>query len=347
MHVLNQLLLGGACVVIIVAGLRAAAELVGFVLFAGLLATCISPLVEELVRRGMTRAFALAITILVVMVGGLVLATVLGASVVRLAQALPTYEARLHEMSAALQSRLAHFGINTADALTREILNSQRAIALATVLLGGIVNTTSTALFLFILVALMLAELASYEARIGDAGTGIIARLFQVRRDVRKLVSLTALMGLITAVANVLLLVILGVDFPVMWGVLSFLFNFIPAIGGVLAILPPFVLALLEFGWTRALIVVIGFVLINNLIDMVLKPKLMQRGLDISILGSFVALLFWSWVLGPIGAVLAIPLTLLIKRGVVELLEKPYVLAAPARPAANGASANLPPWDTA
>jgi hypothetical protein len=98
------------------------------------------------------------------------------------------------------------------------------------------------------LVALMLAELASYEARIGDAGTGIIARLFQVRRDVRKFVSLTALMGLITAVANVLLLVILGVDFPIMWGVLSFLFNFIPAIGGVLAILPPFVLALLDVG---------------------------------------------------------------------------------------------------
>jgi AI-2 transport protein TqsA len=85
MHVLNQLLLGGACVVIIVAGLRAAAEIVGFVLFAGLLATCISPLVEELVRRGMTRALALVITILVVLVGGVALATVLGASVVRLA----------------------------------------------------------------------------------------------------------------------------------------------------------------------------------------------------------------------------------------------------------------------
>jgi len=347
MHVLNQLLLGGACVVIIVAGLRAAAELVGFVLFAGLLATCISPLVEELVRRGMARALALAITILVVMIGGLVLAAMLGASVVRLAQALPTYEARLHEMSAALQSLLARFGINAAEVLTREMLSSQRAIALATVLLGGILNTTSTALFLFILVALMLAELASYEARAGDAGTGITARLLEVRRDVRKFVSLTALMGLITAVANVLLLVILGVDFPVMWGVLSFLFNFIPAIGGVLSILPPFVLALLEFGWTRALIVVIGFVLINNLVDMVLKPKLMQRGLDISILGSFVALLFWSWVLGPIGAVLSIPLTLLLKRGVAELLEEPPVLAVPTSSTTSGVSVSLTPGDTA
>src|SRR5437016_9001057 len=107
MNALHQLLLGGACVVLIVAGLRAAAEIVRFVLFAGLLATCISPLVDNLVRRGMARALALVITILVVMVGGVALVTVLGASVMRLVQALPTYEARLHELSAALQSLLA------------------------------------------------------------------------------------------------------------------------------------------------------------------------------------------------------------------------------------------------
>jgi len=151
----------------------------------------------------------------------------------------------------------------------------------------------------------------------------------------------------VTAMANVLLLVILGVDFPAMWGVLSILFNFIPAIGGVLAMLPPFMLALLEFGWTRALIVVIGFVLINNLIDMGLKPKLMQRGLDISILGSFVALLLWSWVLGPIGAVLAIPLTLLLKQGVAELVAEQFARAAPTSAAASGVSASLTPTDTA
>jgi predicted PurR-regulated permease PerM len=253
---------------------------------------------------------------------------------------------RLRELSAALQSLLARFGMNGADFLTREVLNPQRAITLATALLGSILNTTSTAIFLFILVALMLVELVDYEAMVGNAGTGITARLFEVRKDVRKFVSLTALMGLVTAVANVLLLVILGVDFPVMWGVLSFLFNFIPAIGGLLAMLPPFVLALLEFGWTKALIVVIGFALINNLIDLVLKPKLMQRGLDISILGSFVALLFWSWVLGPIGAILAIPLTLLLKRGVAELVEEQHAPSAPASPAASGVSASLAPGDT-
>ncbi len=324
MNALNRLLIGVACSVIIVAGMRAASDIVGFVLFAGLLATCISPLAESLVRHGLTRSLALLITILVVIVGGLALAAVLGASVVSLVQTLPTYQMRLEELTASLQSLLDRFGLQAGEFLTREVLNPQRVITLATVLLGGVLSVTSTALFLFLFVALMLVELVGYEAQVGSPSSGMAARLFEVRQDIRKFVSITALMGLITAVADVLLLVILGVDFPLMWGVLAFLFNFIPAIGGLLAMLPPFVLALLEFGWTKALIVVIGFVLINNLVDNVLKPKLMRQGLDISILVIFLSLLFWNWVLGPSGAILAIPLTLLIKRCVAELVAEPH-----------------------
>jgi len=324
MNALNRLLIGVACSVIIVAGMRAASDIVGFVLFAGLLATCISPLAESLGRHGMGRSLALLLTILVVIVGGLALAAVLGASVVSLVQTLPTYQMRLEELTASLQSLLDRFGLQAGEFLTREVLNPQRVITLATVLLGGVLSVTSTALFLFLFVALMLVELVGYEAQEDRTGSGMAARLFEVRQDIRKFVSITALMGLITAVADVLLLVILGVDFPLMWGVLAFLFNFIPAIGGLLAMLPPFVLALLAFGWTKALIVVIGFVLINNLVDNVLKPKLMRQGLDISILVIFLSLLFWNWVLGPSGAILAIPLTLLIKRCVAELVAEPH-----------------------
>jgi AI-2 transport protein TqsA len=324
MNALNRLLIGVACSVIIVAGMRAASDIVGFVLFAGLLATCISPLVESLVRHGLTRSLALLITILVVIVGGLALAAVLGASVVRLVQALPTYQMRLEEVMASLQGLLDRFGLHVGEFLTHEVLNPQQVITLATVLLGGVLNITRTALFLFLFVALMLVELVGYEAKVGSASSGMAARLFEVRQGIRKFVSITALMGLITAVADVILLVILGVDSPLMWGVLAFLFNFIPVIGGLLAMLPPFVLALLEFGWTKALIVVIGFVLINNLVDNVLKPKLMRQGLDISILVIFLSLLFWNWVLGPSGAILAIPLTLLIKRCVAELVAEPH-----------------------
>jgi predicted PurR-regulated permease PerM len=324
MSTLSWVLISGASLVIIVAGMRAAASLLGFVLFAGLLATCLAPLVEWIGRRGVSRALALLTTILGVMIGGLVLATVLGASAVRLFQTLPTYEARLAEVQASLQQLQARLGMDVAQFLSREMLNPQRVITLARGLLGGILHAMSTSLFFFLLVALMLVAMTAAEARFRaseTAGGGITARLFEVRTDVRKFVSITALGGLVTAVANVILLVVLGVDFPVLWGVLSFLFGFIPAIGGLLSLVPPALLAWLALGWTRALIVIVGFALINNITDIVLKPRLMQKGLDISILLIFLSLMFWSWVLGPIGAILAVPLTIVVKRLVVELAE--------------------------
>src|SRR5262249_26484180 len=150
MNALNRLLIGLACSVIIVAGMRAASDIVGFVLFSGLLGTCISPLAVSLVHHGLARSLAVVITILVVVVGGVALAAVLGASVVRLVQVLPTYQIRLEEVMASLQSLLDRFGLQAGEFLTREVLNPQRVIALATVLLGGVLNVTSKALFLLL-----------------------------------------------------------------------------------------------------------------------------------------------------------------------------------------------------
>jgi len=322
MSSLNRILISGACIVIIVAGMKAASSILGFVLFAVLLSTCISPLVTLIASKGVPRNLALAITILVVILGGFFLVTLIGTSISRLVQALPGYESRLAELKDAIMSVFARFDVNISDLFSREELDPQRIIRISTSFLSIVLNAVSTSLFLFILVALMLVEVVGFEAKIQEGigvGTTLRARLFEVRKDIRKFVSITALTGLVTALANVILLVILGVDFPALWGVLSFLLSFIPAIGGILSFIPPALLAFLEFGWTKALIVIIGFIVINNLADNVLKPKLMKKGLDISILLIFLSLIFWSWVLGPIGAILAIPLTLFINRFVAEV----------------------------
>jgi predicted PurR-regulated permease PerM len=318
------MLVGGASLTIIVAGMKAAASLLGFVLFAALLALCIAPLVDWLMRKGLSRKAALLITILVVMIGGLVLGAILGASAVRLYQTLPTYEARLGELVSALQGALARLGLDVAQFFSQEAFNPQRVMSLATGLLRGTLNALSNSFILFILVVLMLVEMTAAEARFRagqHAGSWIATLLFEVRTDVRRFVLISAKAGLVAAIANVILLVILDVDFPVLWGVLTFLFSFIPAIGGLLSLVPPAVLALLASGWGKALLVIVGFIVINNVIDIILKPRLMQKGLDLSILTIFLSLMFWSWVLGPIGAILAIPLTIIVKRLAAELLE--------------------------
>jgi len=287
-----------------------------------LLATCIAPLVTLMNRKGISRNLALTITILVIIIGGLFLAIIIGASVTRLVDTLPGYESRMSDLQNAITALFAKFNIDISELYSRSQLDPKRIISISSKLLGVVLNTVSTSLILLILVSLMLVEIASFETQLEEQpnfkGT-LRERLFEIRKEIRKFVSITALTGLVIAIANTILLLILGVDFPVLWGVFSFLISFIPAIGGIIAFIPPALLAFLEFGWTKSVVVIIGFIVINNLCDNVLKPKLMKQGLDISILLIFLSLMFWSWVLGPIGAVLAVPLTLFVKKFFAEM----------------------------
>lgn len=325
MSLLNRVLITVASIVIIVAGLRAASSLMGFILLAALLAISLSQLVGFLVQKGVPRLFAMLITMLVLIVGGVFLAMYVGKSMSELVQTLPSYQYRLSEYKESLQSLLTRSGVDVSKLFSREDLDPKRIIPIAISLLSRALNAFSSSIFLLLLVALMLIEFTNLEAKIQKGEypkSRISARLFEVRNDLRKFVSITALIGLCGAIANIILLFILGVDYPVLWGVASFMLNFVPAVGNLIAVIPPFILALLKFGWTKAIIVVVGYIVINNILDVAVKPKLMKQGLDISILLIFLSLIFWTWVLGTIGTILAVPLTLLVKRVVKELSEE-------------------------
>jgi predicted PurR-regulated permease PerM len=317
------MLMGAACIVIIIAGMHAASSIVSFVLFAALLANSIVPIVDWMERKGLKHSLALSITIVALIISGLVITTLVGASLSNLIQTLPTYESQLTGLKENLKDLLIRIKVDPSDLFSSRELNSRAIIQTVGSFLGTVLKMIGNSIFLFILIALMVIEITGLEKKLreGQFTQGIInARRLEVRKDIRKFVSITALVGFLTACGNLILLLLLGIDFALLWAVLSFLFSFIPAIGGILSLIPPFLLAFLQFGWTKAIIVAVGFIVINNVCDNVIKPKLMKQGLDVSILLIFLSLLFWNWVLGPIGIILAIPLTLVIKRSVAEII---------------------------
>jgi predicted PurR-regulated permease PerM len=108
-------------------------------------------------------------------------------------------------------------------------------------------------------------------------------------------------------------LLILGVDYPVLWGTLSFLLNYVPNIGSVIAALPVVLLALVQLGVGSALLTVLGFVVVHIVLGNIIEPKLMGKGLSLSTLVVFLSMVFWGWVLGPIGMILSVPMTSLVK----------------------------------
>ena len=305
-----------AAAIVIIGGMHLAAPIVNLILLSFLLAMAVTPFMEWAIRKGMRPGLAVTITVLVVVVAGLVLAGLMGASILRMIDKMPVYQPRLAEVRESLMTFLTSIGIDPTGFFASFQLDTQKIVQLATKLLSAGFGMLSMSLVIIMIVVFILIEAAGHLAgtlQQKESKTAM-SRYFLVGGDVRKYLNIVALTGLLVGLFNTILLFVLGVDFPGMWGVMSFLFNFVPNFGFIFSVIPPALLALLEFGWGRAIIVVIGFVLINSASENIIKPRFMKKGLEISLLLIFLSLIIWTWALGPMGTILGVPLTMVLYR---------------------------------
>jgi AI-2 transport protein TqsA len=167
----------------------------------------------------------------------------------------------------------------------------------------------SQALLLILIVAFFLAERGIRDQTFHPGGTAA-----RVARDVRQYLIITALSGLGFSLLAYVLMLAVGTDLPLVWAVLAFIMNFVPNIGIILSVIPPVLLTLLELSWQRALVVLAVFLALNFVVDNLIKPRFMQSGLDVPPLVGLLSLVVWAYLLGPIGTLLALPLTIAIRR---------------------------------
>jgi AI-2 transport protein TqsA len=303
----------GAYLVIIAAGMKFAAPILNNILLALLLAISIMPIIIWLMKKGVPKALALTITILSLILLTIFIASVLSVAVVGIADKLPQYKGQLISLKDNLATLLSQTGINLSDLLSLQDLDPDKIINLASDFISGIVNTFSNFTLIFLLIIFILIDLADLRYKIYRKDrkiSHIEEKTLELADAIRKYVSISAFTGLLTAVGNLVLLLILGVDFPVLWAFLSFLFSFIPNFGFILSVIPPVFIALGDSGTTTAVIVVIGFIIINGIVENVIKPKYMGGELDMSLTMIFISLIVWTWILGAMGAILAIPMTM-------------------------------------
>ncbi len=319
-----------ACLVVITAGMKASASILNPFLLALLLAVSIMPLIMWLQRKRVPSGLAIVITIIMVILAGLGLTAVLGLSVARLAQKLPTYELQIKDLLQEVFDFLSAKGIEISNLRELEAFSPENLVKYAVSFLKGTLSAFGNAIVVLLLVVFLLIDFIILRSKYDEGilpADSLLVKFSTLGGEVRKYISITALSGLYTAIANIILLIILGVDFPILWGFLSFLFNFIPNIGFFISLIPPVLLGLFESGVGTAVIVVVGFVVMNAIVENVVKPRLMGKELDMSILLIFLSLIFWSWVLGAIGAILAIPLTITLKK-IWEVTQGPQTNAS-------------------
>jgi predicted PurR-regulated permease PerM len=310
-----QYLVGAAAIVIIITGMKASAGMLNQVLIALLLSMCIIPLPAWLIKRGMTRWLAIVASMVLILIGGFLFSILMVRSISDVVASLPAYEERMNVFYQEFLEFAASNNINVADLLKRADIGPEKIIGFAGAAVNVLTNFVTSSFIIVLLIAFMVIELVTYSDMIKKGKMDKIMAMSWIHSmggDLRKYVNITAFGGIITAVLNYFLLLILGVDFPFLWAVLSFLMNFVPNIGFIISFIPPALLALVNLGTTQALFVLGGFWLINALVENVFRPVFMKESLNISLLTTFLSLIFWGWVLGLPGAILGVPLTLVV-----------------------------------
>jgi predicted PurR-regulated permease PerM len=308
-------LLAFVLVVLAALGLREMASLIVPIVFGVFLALLASPLVDGLERRGASHRLALAAAIGVVLAVVLAVAAVIALSVSQLVVLIPRYEDRLSGVIGEISRLLTGFGI-AVDPENIPGLLTPGALASFVQSTAGAIGRTAGALFVLAFTMIYaLAGAPSLRVRAQDGlggGHALLAAVSRFGDDLRRFLIVRAQLGLFAAVLVFVLLVALGVPLPALWSVLVFAASFIPNIGTIIALVPPTVLALLDSGAPAAAAVVVGFTLINFAQDYLLQPRMMGLELNLSPLVIFVSIIVWAWILGPAGALLAVPLTVAV-----------------------------------
>jgi predicted PurR-regulated permease PerM len=308
-----RVLVAAAALVIIAAGIREAAPVLDSILLAGLLAMAVVPAFDDLRRRGVSKGLAAAVTTLMLAIVVVSLAGFLGVAATRLVRALPTYQDKAEDLRRGLEAWMAARGVDPQRVFSFDLLDPGRLLGLAQGFLAVVGKVLSQALLLLLIVAFILAERGLHRKAFQPGGI-----VENVARDVRQYLVITAATGLGFAVLVYILMRLVGTDLALVWAVLAFLMNFVPNVGIILSLVPPVILTMLEYGWQRAVIILAGFVVLNFIVDNLIKPRFMQSGLDVPPLLGLLSLVIWGYLLGASGALLALPLTIALRRVLQE-----------------------------
>ena len=308
-------LLTVAAFVVVVAGVKAAEAIMVPFLLALFIATTAATPVFWLHRRGVPFALAIAavaVALIVALVG--VGALVAEAARGFLAQ-MPFYQERLVELAGGTLDTLRSLGIDLSGAPVLETFDPAAVFAMAGNTLLGFGSVLSNGFLILLTVIFMLAEASSFPRKLRDvlADPSDLPYFERVADNVNRYFAIKTTVSVGTGVTVGVFLAVLGVDFPVLWGLLAFMLNYVPTIGSFIAALPAVLLALVQLGPTHAAAAAAGYVVVNVVIGSVVEPRFMGRGLGLSTLVVFLSLVFWGWVLGPVGMLLSVPLTMTAK----------------------------------
>ena len=318
-----------ASFIIVIAGMKAASSILVPFFLAVFIAVICTPPLFWMQRKGVPKVLALIFILVAILVVGLLFGTLIGPSLNHFLNTLPDYQERLSAHIAALISWLREKGVNIPQEEVAGTFNPGWVMSLAGGIFSAMSSVLTNAFLILLTVVFILLEVADFPKklrRVLKNPERSLSTIEKFSQDAKRYLVIKTLVSAVVGVVVWVWLLILGVDYPVLWGTLSFLLNYVPNIGAIIAALPVALLALVQLGAGSALLTILGFVVVHIVVGNIIEPKLMGKGLSLSTLVVFLSMVFWGWVLGPIGMILSVPMTSLVKIA-LESSEKPRGLA--------------------
>ena len=300
----------------IVAGLKVASAFLVPILLAIFIATISAPPLLWLKNKGLPTAVALLVVILSILLAGSLVVAVAGTSVTELQNQLPSYAERLHKLLLSILAFTKSLGIEFSIEDIEKFVNPSVLTSAATAAINELGQLLTKAFLIFLMVVFILLEVSTLPAKLNAIFSKpgeSLARLDNFKSSLQRYLLIKTLTSLATGILVGLWLWVLGVDFAVLWALLAFLLNFVPNIGSIIAAIPAVLVALLQTDVNTMVWVILGYVVINVGIGTVLEPRLAGKHLGLSPMIVFFSLVFWGWVLGAVGMLLSVPLTMIVR----------------------------------
>jgi predicted PurR-regulated permease PerM len=351
-----RFMITAAAFVVVVAGMRAAVEILIPFLLAVFLAIICTPALFWLKNRGISTVFAILIVSLVIMLGGLLIGGILTTSIADFTTDLPKYTNQLNaniqnlekQWNTWLDEQREKFqrddendtkatdsdaplsaeepstptakqirpGVPKEPLSISQFVDAQAGVKVMGDLLAQLGNILTKGFLIYLTTVFILLEASILPGKIRAAMTNnpdAFENLASIADDVKKYLAMKTIISLATGILIMIWLTVLKVKYPIVWGLIAFLLNFVPNIGSIVAAIPACILAFLQFGTGTALLVGLGYLAVNIVLGNMIEPRLMGQRLGLSTLVVFLSLVFWGWVLGPVGMLLSVPLTMTVK----------------------------------
>ena len=312
----SGIILGAAAFVIVIAGVKSAASIIIPFLLAIFIAILSAPLMNWLTRHRVPQIVSLLLILVGFLLVGSLLATFVGKTITAFYQDVPLYEGKLQALVDQSVAWLQGKGVDISDNVLREYVNPGAVMTMVANVFNGLGGVLANTFLILFTVIFILLEASGFPDKLRKAfgeNTDATKHFARFSKLVQKYLVIKTSVSIMTGLTIGIALAIIGVDYAAMWALVAFLLNYIPNIGSMIAAVPAVLVALIQLSVGEALLTAVVYVIANTFFGNIVEPKMMGRSLGLSTLVVFLSLVFWGWVLGPVGMLLSIPLTMVVK----------------------------------